>query len=147
MPRTATIRNEIGSTSQKAAGPAASRVTMLASVAYATDDITSLEKTARAFHFGSRSLSSSTEARGRPKTTRRPRARRRPHGVVGASAAGWASRLARPVYRKYGFLERETRIRRSPIFVPRRRFGSGSLRLNRRGPKRIGGAGDATSAV
>ena len=44
---------------------------MLASVAYATDDMTSLEKTASAFHFGSRCSISSAEAIGCPRMARR----------------------------------------------------------------------------
>ena len=75
-----TIRPEIGMTSQNAADPAASRVNMISSVAYATELRLSLENVARALTFDSRSSSSSSVASGRPKRAGARRRRRSPGG-------------------------------------------------------------------
>ena len=69
--RIATITIEIGTVSPKATVPAPSRVNIEASVAYATEDSMSLEKTASALSLESRSSPSSSLARARPKTRRR----------------------------------------------------------------------------
>ena len=95
-----TIRTEIGMTSQNAAVPAASRVNMIGSVAYATDDRLSLEKAASALTLGRRSSSSSSVASGRPKRIRRAPARTRSCDVVGALASGRAVMTPGATYRK-----------------------------------------------
>jgi hypothetical protein len=64
---------------------------MLASVAYATEDRTSLEKTASAFHFGSRSSISWAVVRGRPNTSRRAANVACPRRVRGSIAVGRAT--------------------------------------------------------
>src|SRR6478736_8199252 len=112
MPRIVTIAIEIGIVSQNAAVPAASRVNMIASVAYATDDRLSLEKTASAFGIDSRSSASSSLASGRPNRILRPRAAIRPIGCVGVLAAGRAVTVPGPVYLKYGDVRGATRTRR-----------------------------------
>jgi hypothetical protein len=99
-PRTATMRMEIGIVSQNAAVPAASSVNMIASVAYATDDRLSLEKTASAFGIDRRSSASSPLASGRPNRIRRVLAAACPSGWIGALAAGRAVTLPGPAYRK-----------------------------------------------
>jgi hypothetical protein len=71
--------------------PAARSVNRIASVAYATEDMTSLEKTARAFHFGSRSWASSSDDSGRPNSAWRAVARACSSGADGSSAAGLAT--------------------------------------------------------
>ena len=55
-------------TSQNHADPTASNVNIDASVAYATEDMTSLEKTGNAFQIGRRSPSSASVWSGRPNT-------------------------------------------------------------------------------
>ncbi len=91
------MRMEIGASRLNDTDPAASSVKRLASLAYATDDMTSDEKTGSAFHFGSRSVSSSSDGIGRPNSTRRAPAMRRPHGVEGALASSLAARTPGPV--------------------------------------------------
>ena len=59
-------------------------------MAYATEDMTSEEKTGNAFHLGSRSTSSSSLESGRPKSARRVRDSARPSGVLASSAASFA---------------------------------------------------------
>ena len=85
-----TIRSEIGIRYENATVPTASSVNMLASVAYATELMTSLLKTASAFHFGSRCSSSSCVDRTRPNTRRRapkPRRAARRSGSIAAALA------------------------------------------------------------
>ena len=84
------MANEIGSSQLKTIVPAPSRVNRLASVAYATEDMTSEEKTGNAFHLGSRSTSSSSLERGRPNRMRRPLAAALPSGVLASSASSRA---------------------------------------------------------
>ena len=84
------MASEMGSNQLKAIVPTPSRVYRLASVAYATDDITSDEKTGSAFHLGRRSISSSSLDKGRPNRMRRARAAAFPRGVLASSAASRA---------------------------------------------------------
>ena len=94
--RTDTMTTEIGIVSQNADVPAARRVNMIASVAYATEERLSLENTARALAIDRRSPASSSVARGRPNAVRRARAKTRPSGSAGAMAAGRAVRTSFP---------------------------------------------------
>ena len=71
-----------------------------ASLAYATDDITSLEKTGSAFSFERRSSLSSAFERGRPRRMCLARAKDLPNAVVGSCAAGLAVRMPGAEYRK-----------------------------------------------
>src|SRR6476659_5280045 len=133
MPRTATINAEIGTVNQKAPVPTASSVKRMASVAYATDDRLSLEKTASALTFESRSLDSSAFESGRPKASRRARASVSPMEPVGSIAAGLATMTPSPTVRKYGETGGRTRTRRS---AGRRPTFPGSMEdLDQDGPK------------
>ena len=96
IPRTATISDRDRDGQPERAVPAASSVNMIASVAYATDDRLSLEKTASALGIDSRSSASSSLASGRPNRIRRVRAREPAERSVGSLAAGRAVTVPGP---------------------------------------------------
>ena len=87
---TSRITPVIGISQVIAIVPAARSVYIAASGPYATEDKASEEKTGSAFHFGSRSARSASDASGRPNTTPRIRPNAQPSGVVGSSAASFA---------------------------------------------------------
>src|SRR6476620_7209119 len=134
IPRIATMTSEIGRVSQNAPWPAARSVKRIASVAYATDERLSLEKTASAFVFESRSADSSSLASGRPNRTRRVRAAKRPPTLADSPAASLARTTPGAGWRKYGDGAGSTMTRRSARRRPRR-IG-----------RRVDGSGSAVSA-
>jgi hypothetical protein len=75
-------------------------VNRLASVAYATDDMTSEEKTGSAFHFGRRSSISDSVASGLPNRARRAANVARPRRVRGSIAVERATTTPGAAYRK-----------------------------------------------
>src|SRR3954449_10167294 len=103
-----------------ALAPPSRRTRMISSVAYADELIASELKIARALVFDSRSPISSSVDSGRPKTTARARLRNRPVGVSATFAAGLATSVPGPMYRKYGAWGRSIRTRRSAGLRPRR---------------------------
>ena len=85
----------------------------MASVAYATDDRLSLEKTASALTFESRSLDSSAFESGRPKAEPASARERPPDGACGLDRCGLGDDDAVADGRKYGETGGRTRTRRS----------------------------------
>src|ERR1035437_6732693 len=92
MASRATTMFEMGLRQLLAAVPTVASVKRLASLAYATDDMTSDEKIGSAFHLGRRSAISIADEMGRPNRNPRIVAIRRWPSVLGAWASSLASR-------------------------------------------------------